>query len=46
MIQTRMSHLTYKDFLILVHEKAVAAEVPALKTWCKCFLSYERMDAT
>ena len=46
MIQTRMSHLRYKDFLIGVHEKAVAAEVPALKTWCKCFPSYERMDAT
>ena len=46
MIQTRMSHLRYKDFLIWVHEKAVAAEVPALKTWCKCFPSYERMDAT
>ena len=41
-----MSHLRYKDFLIWVHEKAVAAEVPALKTWCKCFASYERMDAT
>ena len=46
MIQTRMSHLRYKDFLIWVHKKAVAAEVPALKTWCKCFPSYERMDAT
>ena len=46
MIQTRMSHLRYKDFLFWVHEKAVAAEVPALKTWCKCFPSYERMDAT
>ena len=46
MIQTRMSHLRYKDFLIWVHEKAVAADVPALKTWCKCFPSYERMDAT
>ena len=41
-----MSHLRYKDFLIWVHEKAVAAEVPALKTWCKCFPSYERMDAS
>ena len=46
MIQTRISHLRYKDILIWVHEKAVAAEVPALKTWCKCFPSYERMDAT
>ena len=46
MIQTRMSHLRYKDFLIWVHEKAVAAKVPALKTWCKCFPSYERMDGT
>ena len=35
MIQTGMSHLTYKDFLIWLREKAVAAEVPALKTWCK-----------
>ena len=41
-----MSHLRYKDFLIWVHEKAVAAKVPALKTWCKCFPSYERVDAT
>ena len=41
-----MSHLRYKDFLIWVHEKAVAAKVPALKTWCKCFSSYEVMDAT
>ena len=24
----------------------MAAEVPPLKTWCKCFPSYERMDAT
>ena len=24
----------------------MAAELPALKTWCKCFPSYERMDAT
>ena len=46
MIQTQMSHLRYKDFLIWVHKKAVAAEVPALKTWCKCFPSYERMDTT
>ena len=46
MIQTQMSHLRYKDYLIWDHEKAVAAEVPALKTWCKCFPSYERMDAT
>ena len=46
MIQTLMSHLRYKDFLIWVHEKAFAAEVPALKTWCKCFPSYERKDAT
>ena len=46
MIQTSVSHLRYKDFLIWVHEKAVAAEVPALKTWYKCFSSYERMDAT
>ena len=46
MIQTRMSHLRYKDFLIWVHEKAVAAEVPALKTWCNCFPLYERMDTT
>ena len=46
MIQTRMSHLRYKDFLTWVHEKTVAAEVPALEPWCKCFPSYERMDAT
>ena len=46
MIQTRMLHLRYKDFLIWVHKKAVAAEVPVLKTWCKCFSLYERMDAT
>ena len=46
MIQTGMSHLRYKDVLIWAHEKAVAAAVPALKTWCKCFPSYERMDAT
>ena len=46
MIQTRKLHLRYKDFLIAVLEKAVAAEMPALKTWCKCFPSYERMDAT
>ena len=46
MIQTRLSHLRYKDFPIWVHQKAVAAEVPALKMWCKCFPSYEGMDAT
>ena len=46
MIQTRMSHLRYEDSLIRVREKAVAAEVPTLKTWCKCLPSYERMDAT
>ena len=40
MIQTRMSHLRYKDFLVWVHEKAV------VQMWCKCFPSYERMDAT
>ena len=46
MIQTRMSHLRFKDFLIWVNEKAVEVEVPALKMWCKRFPSYERMDAT
>ena len=46
MIQTQMSHLRYKDFLIWVNEKAVTAAVPALKMLCKCCPSYERMDAT
>ena len=41
-----MSHLRYKDFRICIHERAVAAEKPALKAWCKCLPSYERMDTT
>ena len=32
--------------MIWAQEEAVATEVPALKTWCKCFPSYERMDPT